>query len=257
MAAIVAALESRTALLALRRTLPHGGPSVITCRTPAALRRMLERRLIDAIVITPNASWLPELASLRSLLPGIPVVAYAPFRPDDCELLLACREHAVVAVAVEGVDDAVVGDIVSRRSVTADRRRALADAPRMLRLTEEIQQRAWDLLLGEVERPTRTTTLARRLDVSREHLSRQFGAGGAPNLKRVIDLTRVACAAQMLANPGYSVPTVVRLLHFASPSHLSSTARRIAGVPTRGLGGLGPRGVLSAFARGKTRSRLT
>ena len=59
---------------------------------------------------------------------------------------------------------------------------------------------------------------------SREHLSRQFAAGGAPNLKRVIDLTRVACAAQLLANPGYTIPIVVRLLHFASSSHLSGTA---------------------------------
>ena len=109
--------------------------------------------------------------------------------------------------------------------------------------------------MGEVERPVRTTTLAKRLQVSREHLSRQFGAGGAPNLKRVIDLTRVACAAQLLANPGYSIPTVVRVLHFASSSHLSSTSRRIADVSTRGLGALGPRGVLQAFVRGNTRSR--
>jgi AraC-like DNA-binding protein len=98
--------------------------------------------------------------------------------------------------------------------------------------------------------------LAKRLRISREHLSRQFGAGGAPNLKRVIDLTRVACAAQLLGNPGYSVPTVVRVLHFASPSHLANTARRIASVPSGGLGGLGPRGVLAAFVRGNTRSRV-
>jgi len=159
-------------------------------------------------------------------------------------------------VAVEGVDDPVVGEMVARSSITAARRRALAEAPRMLRLTEPLQRAAWELLLQEVERPVRTTDLARRLQVSREHLSRQFGAGGAPNLKRVIDLTRIACAAQLLANPGYSIPTVVRVLHFASASHLSGTARRIANVPTSGLGGLGPRGVLAAFVRGNTRSRM-
>jgi len=199
---------------------------------------------------------LSELADLRARLPGIPVVAYAPFRPDDGELLLACRKHAVATVAVEGVDDAVVGDMVARVSLTAQRRRALADAPRMLRLTESLQRDAWNLLLAEVERPIRTTELARKLRVSREHLSRQFGAGGAPNLKRVIDLTRIACAAQLLANPGYPIPTVVRLLHFAASSHLSGTARRIANVSTTGLGALGPRGVLQAFVRGNTRSRL-
>jgi transcriptional regulator GlxA family with amidase domain len=148
-----------------------------------------------------------------------------------------------------------VGELVMRSSVTAERRTALADAPRMLRLTEPLQQKAWAVLVGEVERPIRTTTLAKLLEVSREHLSRQFGAGGAPNLKRVIDLTRVACAAQLLANPGVTIPTVVRILHFASSSHLSSTSRRIADVSTRGLGALGPRGVLQAFVKGNTRSR--
>jgi AraC-like DNA-binding protein len=254
-AVIATLLESRAALLALRRTLPKSGAVVVACRTSAALRRLLQRRLVDAVVLCPSAAVLPELAELRRQLPGIPVVAYAPFRPDDGELLLACRRHAVAAVAVEGVDDPVVGDMVVRASITAERRRALAEAPRMLRLTEPLQQAAWNLLVGEVERPVRTTSLARQLEVSREHLSRQFGAGGAPNLKRVIDLTRIACAAQLLANPGYAVPLVVRVLHFASSSHLSSTARRIANVPTRGLGELGPRGVLQAFVRGNTRSR--
>jgi AraC-like DNA-binding protein len=182
-------------------------------------------------------------------------VAYGPFRPDDGELLLACRK-TVSAIAVEGVDDPIVGDLVARTSMTAELRRALAEGPRMLRLTETIQRAAWDLLLGEVERPIRTTVLASWLRVSREHLSRQFGAGGAPNLKRVIDLTRIACAAQLLGNPGYLVPTVVRVLNFASAGHLANTAGRIANVPIRGLGALGPRGVLAAFAKGNTRSRL-
>jgi AraC-like DNA-binding protein len=226
----------------------------VSCRNAAALHRLLQKRLVDAVVIAPQPALLPELAQWRARLPQIPLVAYAPFRPDDGELLLACR-NTVSAVAVEGVDDPIVGELVVRSSITAERRRALADGPRVLRLTERIQQAAWDLLLGEVERPIRTSILARRLRISREHLSRQFGAGGAPNLKRVIDLTRIACAAQLLANPGYSVPNVVRVLNFASGGHLANTARRIANVPTQELGELGPRGVLAAFVRGNTRSR--
>ncbi|HYC33303.1 MAG TPA: hypothetical protein VEB59_13515 [Gemmatimonadales bacterium] len=256
MAAVAAVLDSRPALQALRRTLPRGGVTLVRCRGLAGLRRLLQGRLVDAVVLSPGNLALSELAELRASLPGLPVVAYAAFRPDDGELLLACRRHAVATVAIEGVDDAVVGDMVARVSLTAERRRALAEAPRMLRLTEPLQRAAWDLLLAEVERPIRTSELARRLSVSREHLSRQFGAGGAPNLKRVIDLTRVACAAQLLANPGYAIPTVVTLLHFASSSHLSGTARRIANVSTRGLGGLGTKGVLGAFVKGNTRSRV-
>jgi AraC-like DNA-binding protein len=256
MPAVAALLVSRPALVALRRTMPKGGPSVVSCRTRAALERLLQSRLVDAVVLAPQQALLSDLSELRSHLPSVPVVAYAAFRPDDGDLLLACRRHAVDAIVVEGVDDSIVGDLVLRSSLTAARRRALIDAPRMLRLTEPLQQAAWNVLIGEVERPMRTSALANRLRISREHLSRQFGAGGAPNLKRVIDLTRIACAAQLLGNPGYAVQTVVRVLHFTSSNHLARTARRIANVPTNGLGGLGPRGVLAAFVRGNTRSRV-
>jgi len=92
--------------------------------------------------------------------------------------------------------------------------------------------------------------------VTREHLSREFGAGGAPNLKRVIDLARAACAADLLGNPGYSVQCVVRILGYASPSHLAGTARRVAGATPMELRELGPQGVLTRFLRGRTRSRV-
>src|SRR5688572_2238387 len=106
-------------MVALRRTLPRGGPGLVSCRGFANLRRMLESRLVDAVVLALTPAILPELADLRTRLPGVPVVVYAPFRPDDGELLLACRRHGV-PVAVEGVDDAVVGEMVSRTSVTAE-----------------------------------------------------------------------------------------------------------------------------------------
>jgi AraC-like DNA-binding protein len=254
--AVATLLESRAAVQALRRSLPRHGPRVVPCRTPAGLRRVLDARLVDAIVLAPAPPVLPELQRIRSELPSIPVLAYTTFRPDDGELLLQCERHGLADVVVEGVDDAMAGDLVLRHSLTSARRRALADGPRLLRLTEPLQREAWDVLVAEVEEPVRTATLARRLKVSREHLSRQFGAGGAPNLKRVIDLTRIACAAQLLGNPGYRIATVVRLLHFASSSHLAGTARRIANAAPTALAQLGPRGVLAAFARGNTRSRI-
>src|SRR5215208_6323974 len=183
MPAIAALLDNRRALTALRRTLPQGTVRVVTCRNSAALHRLIDKRLVDAVVLAPQPTLMPELSHWRARLPLLPLVAYGPFRPDDGELLLACR-HTVAAIAVEGVDDSIVGDLVARSSITAERRRALAEGPRMLRLTEAIQRAAWDLLVGDVERPMRTSLLASRLRISREHLSRQFGAGGAPNLKR-------------------------------------------------------------------------
>ena len=104
--------------------------------------------------------------------------------------------------------------------------------------------------------PTKTGQVAEALQVSREHLSREFGAGGAPNLKRLIDLARTACAADLLGNPGYTVGAVVRILGYASPSHLTSAARRVAGASAQELRSLGPGGVLQRFVRGRTRSRV-
>jgi AraC-like DNA-binding protein len=245
---VAAVLASRRAVGALRRGLSRGGPAVVVCRSWPALERTLRTRLIDAWVFAPQrASW-GDLAGIRTAYPGVPALAYAPFRPDDGELLMACRAIGVAAALVEQVDDAVVGEWVRRC-------RLLSDAPRVLRLADPLQERVWRLVLERVDRPLRTGEIARALRISREHLSRQFGAGGAPNLKRVIDLTRIACAAQLLANPGYDVRLAGRLLGFASPSHLSRTARRIANVAPAQLASLGPRGVLAAFVRGNTRSR--
>jgi AraC-like DNA-binding protein len=229
---------------------------LVACRNPTALRRTLNTRLVDAVVFNPALIPFTSLEPLSESFPGIPWVALAPFKPDDGKLLLECRAAGVAQVLIQGVDNAVAGDLVIRVSAAAERRRALSDAMRLLRLSEPLQRRVWTYLLDRVDQPIRTGEIARQVRCTREHLSREFGAGGAPNLKRVIDLTRIACASALLRNPGYDVATVAGILRFATASHLNATARRIAGVPSGGLAGLGPRGVLANFARGKTRSRV-
>jgi AraC-like DNA-binding protein len=256
MAAIAAMLDGRSAVTALRRSLPRGGPGVVTCRTPTHLRQLLDRRIVEAVVFAPRPGLLDEWAALRADFPGIPIVVFAPLRSDDGALLAVCRSQKVAAVLVEGVDDAVVGELVRRVSLVAARRRGLADAPRLLRLADPLQRRLWDILIERVDRPVTTAALAEQVGVSREHLSRQFGAGGAPNLKRVIDFLRVVAAAQLLQNPGYGIAQVAELLSFSSSSHLGSTARRIAGIGAPELSRATPKELLGRFVRGHTRSRL-
>jgi AraC-like DNA-binding protein len=251
--AVAALLEDRASLLALRRSLPKGGPRLVTCRSSTALEHQLERRLVEAIVVSPSLL-MDRWSALRARFPAIPVVLCAAFRPQDASELRDWLARGV-AIAVGPVDDAVLAELIARVSLTAERRVEMAEGPRALRLDTPIQRDAWEALVGSVERPVRTLALARRLGVSREHLSRQFGAGGAPNLKRVIDLTRIAAASQLLRNPGCPPRTVARVLGFSSAVHLSSTAQRIAGVSATGLARLGPRGVLAYFAKGKMRSR--
>jgi AraC-like DNA-binding protein len=256
MPAVAALLDSRVALVTLRRTLASAPTTVVACRSVAGLGRAYESRLLDAVVVGRKRLDDLDFDRLRRLFPQIPVVVYGPFRPDDGALLLRLKERdRVAAVAVEGVDDPVVGNVVGRHLLSRVRQASLADAPRLLRLTEPLQREAWAALLSVAGRPVRTEELATVLGVSREHLSRQFGAGGAPNLKRVIDFLRIVCAAQLLANPGYRPGVVAALLEFGTPSHLHAMSRRIVGLPAGRLASMGPRGVLRAFARGATRSR--
>ena len=254
---VVATLLRNPAVRAgLRRGLPRGRVRLAACRSVAALERCVATCLVDAVVVDarlPGAA--AGLVRLRERFPGVPRFAYAAFRPDDADLLVTCVHAAGAHPIVEGVEDAVAWDLILPRTASALRLGALEGAPRILRLVDRLQLRAWNEVLHGVAGPLRTAAIASSLGVSREHLSRQFGAGGAPNLKRVIDLARTATAADLLASPGYSVRAVAAILGFASASHLAGAARRISGVTARRLPELGPRGVLAAFVRGRTRSR--
>lgn len=253
---IPALLASRAASAALRRAAARGHVRVVLCRSAARLERALMADLSDAVVVDAR---LPQavdtLVRCRQRWPRVPRFAYAAFRPDDGALLQACVRDAAATPIVEGVEDAVIGELLLPRTASAARLGSLEQAPAILRLEEDIQRRAWLEVLRGVGGRIRVADIAAALGVSREHLSRQFGAGGAPNIKRVVDLARTATAAELLGNPGYSVRTVSRILRFSSASHLSGAARRVAGVTAAELPKMGPRGVLAAFARGRMRSR--
>jgi len=246
----VAALgPSRAGITALRRTLPRPGPHLSACRSPAALDRALGQHIVEAVVVAPPAATAALLARLRTAYPAIPLIAYAPLRADDADLVLAWYRAEVEGVLVEGVDDPAAADLVLRRAVSRRVAAALKDAPRRFGLSEPLQHRAWQQVLAAPGGLIEVGHMARALGLSREHLSRQFAAGGAPPLKRAIDLVRVAWAAQLLGNPGYTPAAVARILRFSSASHLGTVARRITGMAPAGLRGLGPAGVLTAFLR--------
>lgn len=255
---IPAYVASPAARAALRRAVPVGRARILTCRSRAQVERTLARALPDAVIADPRLPGARELLdACRRRYPTVPRFAYAAFRPDDGELLAHCVAEAGGGAdpIVEGVEDQVLAELLLPRTASAWRLEVLNGAPRLLRLTEPIQQRAWAEVLRLASGRLRAVDVARALRVSREHLSRQFGAGGAPNLKRVIDLARAATAADLLRNPGYTVRGVARILGFSSASHLTGAARRVAGVSARQLATIGPKGVLAAFLAGRTRSR--
>ena len=256
MGVVATLLDSRAAAATLRRGLPRDRAAALACRGGRQLRRTVETRLVDSIVVGPRTMRSVELAEIRSRFPGIPLVVFGPIRPTDSALLLDwLQAPGVAAVLVEGVDDPVVADQVVRAGLAARRRALLADVPGQLRLTEPLQRTTWELLTRTLAPPPPTAVLARRLGVSREHLSRQFGAGGAPNLKRVIDLLQVVAARQLLANPGAPAPVTARLLGYSSLARFRAVVRRVAGSGVGDLADLGVPDLVRRFVRGRMRSR--
>ena len=246
--------RSEAVRAAVRRGLARRA-RVVGCRGLDRVEALLAREVVDAVVVDPRAAAGDRMFRFIGRFPGIPFFAFSSYRPEDGALLVACR-RAGVRILQSGVDDPVSGEVIASRTASRRRRTDLREAPALLRLTEPLQLRIWDAVLRSVGSRARTGDIAHQLGLTREHLSREFAAGGAPNLKRVIDLVRICCAADLLANPGYDVLTVGRVLRFASPSHLAASARRISGVTPRELARLGARQVLSRFLKGRTRSRL-
>jgi AraC-like DNA-binding protein len=240
----------------LRRGLARAGVRVMSCRSLEHLFAVYRRELVDAFVVDVRSYGTDAAAELVGLYPNIPLFALSAFRPDDGPLLDRCRTVGFRGVMVLGVDEAVAADLIASRSASRRRQLELGDAARLLRLTEPLQLAVWRIVVARVGSPSRTSDIADELQVTREHLSREFAAGGAPNLKRVIDLARTAWVADLLRNPGYDVATAACILQFSSPSHLAGSVKRVAGVTPSELPGLGPRGVLRRFVRGRMRSRL-
>ena len=233
MTAVAALLERRAAITALRRALPRGHWSLLVARSPAHLARLLHRHCIDAIILGADAVRGQVLDALRQDFPGMPLVLYVPLRSDDAELLTRAYRGRVAAIAVEGVDEPVLPRTIARHALTARRMADLLPLADSLDLTDELQRRAWSLIIALAPRGITTSTLARQLHVRRETLSRRFSAGVAPSLKHAIDAVRLVAAAQLLGNPGYQVADVAKLLGFSSASLLQATARRTFGVAVR------------------------
>ena len=239
----------------MQRGYPRGAGSVRLCRSVAQVERLLAQRVVDAVVLDVKAA--PDAAlALPGRFARIPMYAFAAFRPEDGALMVACHRAGFAGLLVEGVDNSVAGEWVAARTAQVIRRQALADAPKLLRLSDRLQLSAWEEVQRRAGAPVKTAHIAQALRMTREHLSREFAVGGAPNLKRVIDLARAAWAADLLGNRAYTVGSVARILGYASPSHLASAARRVAGATPVELRDLGPQGVLGRFARGRTRSRV-
>jgi len=236
---------------------PRRRTRVVFARTNSDFAAAFRHELVDAAIVdiaSPHDdTW--TIAALAREFPSAPFFALAGLRAADGPALAQCAELEFADVLVEGIDDSCARDIVFRQGFTARFSEALRAPPASLALSTEVQQRAWAYIVAHAGRRVSTVNLARRLGVTREHLSRTFAAGNSPNLKRVIDLVRLLATAELAKNPGYDIRDVATVLDFASSSHLSSTAQRVVGTRPASLARLRAVDLIQRFTRGHGRSR--
>jgi AraC-like DNA-binding protein len=255
-AIVVYTLRERTRVL-VKTVFPRRRARVVLTRSVDDFETAFKTNLVDAAVVDLGSAhedtW--RAASLAREYPSVPFFGLTALRAAEGPTLAQCATYEFADVLVDGVDDGAARDIVGSLSFSTRFARALDVSPPVLKLDAPLQQSAWRFIVSHAGRPVRTSELATVLHVTREHLSRSFSAGGSPNLKRIIDLVRIVAAAELAKNPGYDLRDVAKILDFASSSHLSSTAMRVAGTKPTSLARLRTVDLIERFAKGHGRSR--
>jgi AraC-like DNA-binding protein len=234
----------------IKRLLGKPPGHLVLARTASEFSATFRRALVDAALVDVGGSDGADAAAGLALeYPSVAFVGVTSFRPSDGPAVARCAELDFADMLVEGVDNGVARDVVSARGYSGRFAGALHDPPPALALRSALPLAAWRFIVAQAGRPIRTSALASSLGVTREHLSRSFGAGGAPTLKRLIDLVRLLSAAELAKNPGYDVADVARVLGFSSSAHLSVTAQRLIGRRASSLAAMRGVDLIERFAR--------
>jgi AraC-like DNA-binding protein len=254
---VVAHTRRERARAVLRNAFPRRRGRLVFARNPEEVAEALRTSLVDAVIVDlasgSEESW--KVAAMAGEHPTAAFFGITPMRAGDVAAVADAAQRDFAGILMEGPDDAVARTLVLRAAFSTRFARALAQPPSSLGLAAPLQQQVWRMVVAHAGRPVRTSALSAELGVTREHLSRSFAAHGSPNLKRVIDLVRVIAAAELAKNPGLDLRDVARVLGFASPSHLSTTAMRIAGTKPASLTRLRSVDIFERFVRGNGRSR--
>ena len=231
-----------------RRALP--AVDVVDVRDAVHAHTLLRSVLVEAVLVDLGRGGGPEgwgVAALARQFRHAPTYARTSLAASGASHLARCAALGVTDVVVADVEDATAHAALAARCFSARVARALGSAGRALALGDAVRGAAWERVVRRTGLPLAAGELAASLGVPRERLSRAFGAGAAPTLKRAIDLARVTTAALLLRSPGVGVHDAARILRVPSASQLSALARRTVGTSARGLAELGADEILARF----------
>jgi AraC-like DNA-binding protein len=242
----------------LRQRLPRRRMRLAFARGVEEMSSYFRRGVVDAAIVDIGAGGMEceRAIGLAREFPSAGFLGLAAYRAADGSMIARCAAVDFADVLAEGVDDALLPSAIAAHGYSSRFAWNHREPPEELGMDGPLRTAAWYRIVAQAGRVVRTTDLAAALGMSREHLSRSFARGGAPNLKRVVDLVRLLSAAELSKNPGYDVGDVARVLGFASGSHLSATAQRLLGVQASSLASLRAIDLIGRFARGRGRSRV-
>ena len=234
----------------VKRVLGKSSGRLALARTFSEFAGAFHKGVVDAALVDMAATdGVDEAAGLALEYPSVAFMGLTSFRPSDAPAVARCAELEFADVLVEGVDEGVARDVVAERGYSGRFACALERPPEALSLTSTLQLAAWRFIIARAGRPVSTSMLASAMGLTREHLSRSFGGGATPTLKRLIDLVRLLSAAELAKNPGYDVVDVARILGFSSSAHLSLTAQRLIARRASSLAAMRGVDVVERFVR--------
>ncbi len=245
---VVALLKRERARALVRAAFPRRRVHLVSVKSAADVEAQLTSQLVDAVIVDAGAGdEAQQVVARAEEFQSVPFLLVTALLPADAPLVARAAAAGMTDLLVEGLDDSVARELVTRHAFSTRFGRALSVPPASLGLETPLQIAVWQSIVRRAGRPVRTDQLAKEQSVSREHLSRSFAAGRAPTLKRVIDLVRVLAAAELSKNAGYDVRDVAQVLGFASSSHLSSTTQRLVGARASSLARLRAVDLLERF----------
>jgi len=127
---------------AVKPWLPRGAGSVRLCRNLAAVERLLYQRLVDAVVLDVETAPTAALA-LPHGSPASRCRVCRPCGPATARCSPPATPRGSPASWSRGGPTRLRGKWIAARTAQVARREALADAPKLLRLTDRLQLAAW------------------------------------------------------------------------------------------------------------------
>lgn len=253
----VVALTTRSKIRdQLRKSFSRKVAQLTLVATPDDLVRAMRASVVDAVILDLGYGAGSNLGAAKMArdYPSVPFFALVGLRPSDLPTVSKyCSEMEFAEYLVEGLDEQVHRQVVLPKTFTARFAMALLPAAAHIGLETPLQRTVWTTIVRHGGRVVKTESLAKEVKMTREHLSRQFSAAGGPNLKRLIDLTRLLAAAELAKNPGYDLADTAAILDFSSLSHLGVSSQRVLGVKATSLVRLRPEDLIGRFVRQRQR----